>query len=278
MAELPTGWSKPYRMLLWREWNIPPNLPLPTCLVVWSMHHHPTLTLFSRRCHTSRQFYPLTCNFTSSQHLSSGPVMGTALNKSFFDLVACPPSCRSMTVLEIWWKLMVFDVLVGAAFSGLTSITNGKALVRSMRAYRMMTAALLLWFPQLLPRHSKISVSILTQLGNTQPVGCGLIASYGLRTLRTNSNVLSADVIIFCSSTATSKCYPSSSQLATGNTLDTLRGTWWNCSTCSQMMPTWISWQVLMSVVINQAHGILQTSLESKHTSRWVTCQVVWRD
>ena len=35
------------------------------------------------------------------------------------------------------------EVLVGAAFSGLTSIMNGKAWVRSMRAFRMVTAALL---------------------------------------------------------------------------------------------------------------------------------------
>ena len=35
------------------------------------------------------------------------------------------------------------EVLVGAAFSGLTSIMNGKAWVRSMRAFRMLKVALL---------------------------------------------------------------------------------------------------------------------------------------
>ena len=40
-------------------------------------------------------------------------------------------------------KASGLGVLVGAAFSGLTSIMNGKAWVRSMRAFRMVTAALL---------------------------------------------------------------------------------------------------------------------------------------
>ena len=40
-------------------------------------------------------------------------------------------------------KARGLEVLVGAAFSGLTSIMNGKAWVRSFRAFRMATAALL---------------------------------------------------------------------------------------------------------------------------------------
>ena len=40
-------------------------------------------------------------------------------------------------------KASGLEVLVGAAFSGLTSIMNGKAWVKSMRAFRMVTAALL---------------------------------------------------------------------------------------------------------------------------------------
>ena len=40
-------------------------------------------------------------------------------------------------------KASGLEVLVGAAFSGLTSIMNGKAWVKSMRAFRMLTAALL---------------------------------------------------------------------------------------------------------------------------------------
>ena len=40
-------------------------------------------------------------------------------------------------------KASGLDLLVGAVFSGLTSIMNGKAWVRPMRAFRMVTAALL---------------------------------------------------------------------------------------------------------------------------------------
>ena len=40
-------------------------------------------------------------------------------------------------------KASGLEVLVGAAFGGLTSIMNGKAWVKSMRAFRMVTAALL---------------------------------------------------------------------------------------------------------------------------------------
>ena len=40
-------------------------------------------------------------------------------------------------------KASGFEILVGAAFGGLTSIMNGKAWVKSMRAFRMVTAALL---------------------------------------------------------------------------------------------------------------------------------------
>ena len=40
-------------------------------------------------------------------------------------------------------KASGLEVLLGVAFSGLTSIMNGNAWVRSMRAFRMVTAALL---------------------------------------------------------------------------------------------------------------------------------------
>ena len=40
-------------------------------------------------------------------------------------------------------KASGLEVLVGAAFSGLTSIMNGKAWVKSMHAFRMVTAVLL---------------------------------------------------------------------------------------------------------------------------------------
>ena len=43
-------------------------------------------------------------------------------------------------------KASCLEVLVGAAFSGRTSIMNGKVCVRSMRAFRMVTAALLYEF------------------------------------------------------------------------------------------------------------------------------------
>ena len=60
--------------------------------------------------------------------------MGTASIQSFFDLVA--DGCIGNLM-----KASGLEVLVGAAFRGLTSIMNGK--VRSMRAFRMVTAALL---------------------------------------------------------------------------------------------------------------------------------------
>ena len=40
------------------------------------------------------------------------------------------------------------EVLLGAAFGGLTEIVNGKAWVRSMRAYRMVSGALLDYYLQ----------------------------------------------------------------------------------------------------------------------------------
>ncbi len=50
---------------------------------------------------------------------------------------------------RLYWNLdeaSGLDVLVGAAFRGLTSIMNGKAWVRSMRAFRIVTAVLLFDF------------------------------------------------------------------------------------------------------------------------------------
>jgi len=45
-------------------------------------------------------------------------------------------------------KASSLEVLVGAVFSGLTLIMNDKACVRSMRTFRMLTAALLYDFPK----------------------------------------------------------------------------------------------------------------------------------
>jgi len=45
--------------------------------------------------------------------------------------------------IENLMKASGLEVLVGAAFGGLTSIMNGKAWVKSMPAFRMVTAALL---------------------------------------------------------------------------------------------------------------------------------------
>ena len=56
------------------------------------------------------------------------------------------------------------EVLVGTAFSGLTSITNGKAWVRSMLAFCMVTAALLYDFLKVGPKTFEESFSILTQI------------------------------------------------------------------------------------------------------------------
>ena len=54
-------------------------------------------------------------------------------------------------------KASDLEVLDGAAFSGLTSIMNGKAWVRSMRAFHMATEALLYDFLKDIRRYQSAS-------------------------------------------------------------------------------------------------------------------------
>ena len=72
--------------------------------------------------------------------------MGIASSQSFVNLVVCTVLHTLMSLNGCIRNLMKpsgLEILDGAAFSGLTSIMNGKAWVRSMRAFRMVTAALL---------------------------------------------------------------------------------------------------------------------------------------
>ena len=89
-------------------------------------------------------------------------------------------------------KTSGLEVLIGAAFGGLTSIMNGKAWMKSMRA------ALLYDFLKDGPKTFEDISQYLDVLERAE-----------------------RDCDCLLQQHATSKCYPTSSQLATGNTLDT---------------------------------------------------------
>ena len=69
------------------------------------------------------------------------------------------------------------DILIGAAFAGMTSIVNGKAWANALRAYRVITAVLLQKIStRVVPRHMRSCVSTWRQPENTQLGGYGWIA------------------------------------------------------------------------------------------------------
>ena len=103
-------------------------------------------------------------------------------------------------------KTSGLDVLVGAAFSGLTLNMNGKA-----------------WSQESIFE----DISQYVDTAREPPTGrlwvdCLIRPTLIVRQCERAELEYDYD---FCSSTATSKCYPTSSQLATGNTLDTLHVT-----------------------------------------------------
>ena len=69
------------------------------------------------------------------------------------------------------------DILIGAAFAGMTSIVNGKAWANALWAYRFITAVLLQKIStRVVPRHMRSCVSTWRQPENTQLGGYGWIA------------------------------------------------------------------------------------------------------
>ena len=98
--------------------------------------------------------------------------------EAFKDVIIRPGAMHIlMSFLECIGTLMKgsgFEVLVGSAFGGLKGIMNGKAWVRAMRAFRMVSAALLKDFLQDGEKSfDEISAYIWNRHGSAPPAGIG---------------------------------------------------------------------------------------------------------
>ena len=135
------------------------------------------------------------------------------------------------------------DTLVGSAFGGLTGIMSGK--VRAMRAFRMVSAALMRTILM-------ISWHTLKMRGNTRQEGTGwitfwcqrtwLISFFGQRKRETGSS----------NSCALNACYYTSSVRVTSirTMLAISPCTWWRCGTFYPTLPRPTSLPEQMSVTI----------------------------
>ena len=140
-------------MLPWREWNVPQKPPTTYMFgpLIDAPPSHPdtVLTTLSYFEKTLTELGMKTSNLSADMQLYivATLIKWASHGNRFKSVILRPGGMHTlMSFNDCIGNLMKGngpEVLVGAAFGGLTSIMNGKAWVKSIRAFRMVTAALL---------------------------------------------------------------------------------------------------------------------------------------
>ena len=107
------------------------------------------------------------------------------------------------------------DILITAAFAGITSIDNGKAWTNGLRTYRLIIAVLLQNFYSNGAKHMRSWLSTCRQPGSTRPRGYGWTALSSLHCCGSCSCAESGTVTSSSSSSVSRQCCHTSSQQVT---------------------------------------------------------------
>ena len=108
------------------------------------------------------------------------------------------------------------DILISAAFAGITSIVNGKAWTNALRAYRLIIAVLLHnFYSNGVKTYEELNVYLETAPEGTRPGGYGWTALSSLYCCRSWSCAQSGTVTSSSSSTVSRQCCHTFSQQVT---------------------------------------------------------------